>query len=104
MIVLNKRKKTWEMYPIGSPKGALNTKRKPEFIGVLKFKENDEFNFDDAREMTDDMKIQNSEPLHSIYKKEKSATTSLFFTHQFSSVQSGQYSEKISFARIISFF
>ena len=42
MIVLNKRKKTWEMYPIGSPKGALNTKRKPEFIGVLKFKENDE--------------------------------------------------------------
>ena len=26
MIVLNKRKKTWEMYPIGSPKGALNTK------------------------------------------------------------------------------
>ena len=35
-----------------------------------KFKDNDEFNFDDAREMTDDMKIQNSEPLHSIYKKE----------------------------------
>ena len=42
MIVLNKRKKTWEMYPIGSPKGALNTKRKPEFIGVLKFKEDEE--------------------------------------------------------------
>ena len=42
MIVLSKNKKTWEMYPIGSPKGALNTKRKPEFIGVLKFKENDE--------------------------------------------------------------
>ena len=42
MIVLSKKKKTWEMYPIGSPKGALNTKRKPEFIGVLKFKENDE--------------------------------------------------------------
>ncbi|MBQ2961347.1 DUF5814 domain-containing protein [Methanobrevibacter sp.] len=42
MIVLNKRKKSWEMYPIGSPKGALNTKRKPEFIGVLKFKENEE--------------------------------------------------------------
>ena len=35
-----------------------------------KFKDNDEFNFDDACEMTDDMKIQNSEPLHSIYKKE----------------------------------
>ena len=42
MIVLNKKKKSWEMYPIGSPKGALNTKRKPEFIGVLKFKENEE--------------------------------------------------------------
>ncbi len=42
MIVLNKRKKAWEMYPIGSPKGALNTKRKPEFIGVLKFKEDEE--------------------------------------------------------------
>ena len=35
MIILNKRKKSWEMYPIGSPKGALNTKRVPEFIGVL---------------------------------------------------------------------
>ena len=35
-----------------------------------KFKDNDEFNFDDASEMTDDMKIANSEPLHSIYKKE----------------------------------
>ena len=42
MIVLNKKKRSWELYPIGSPKGALNTKRKPEFIGVLKFKENDE--------------------------------------------------------------
>ena len=35
-----------------------------------KFKENDEFNFNNAKEMTMDMKIQNSEPLHSIYKKE----------------------------------
>ena len=35
-----------------------------------KFKGNDEFNFDDASEMTVDMKIANSEPLHSIYKKE----------------------------------
>ncbi|MBO7518327.1 MAG: molybdenum cofactor guanylyltransferase, partial [Methanobrevibacter sp.] len=34
------------------------------------FKDNDEFNFDDASEMTVDMKIANSEPLHSIYKKE----------------------------------
>ena len=42
MIVLNQKKKSWEMYPIGSPKGALNTKRKPEFIGVLKFKESEE--------------------------------------------------------------
>lgn len=35
-----------------------------------KFKDNDEFNFDDASEMTVDMKIANSEPLHAIYKKE----------------------------------
>ena len=35
-----------------------------------KFKDNDEFNFDDASEMTVDMKIANSEPLHSIYKKD----------------------------------
>ena len=42
MIVLNKKKRSWELYPIGSPKGALNTKRKPEFIGVLKFRENEE--------------------------------------------------------------
>ena len=35
-----------------------------------KFKDNDDFNFNDVGEMTDDMKIQNSEPLHSIYKKE----------------------------------
>ena len=35
-----------------------------------KFKEMSEFNFDDASEMTIDMKIANSEPLHSIYKKE----------------------------------
>lgn len=35
-----------------------------------KFKDNEEFNFDDASEMSIDMKIANSEPLHSIYKKE----------------------------------
>ena len=35
-----------------------------------KFKDNEEFNFNDASEMTMDMKIANSEPLHSIYKKE----------------------------------
>ncbi|MCC7562511.1 MAG: DEAD/DEAH box helicase [Methanobrevibacter arboriphilus] len=39
MIILKRAKKSWEMYPIGSPKGALNTKRTPEFIGTLKFKE-----------------------------------------------------------------
>lgn len=42
MIILKKRKKSWELYPIGSPKGALNTKRTPEFIGVLKFKKVDD--------------------------------------------------------------
>ena len=36
----------------------------------VKFKGNGEFNFNDASEMTTDMKIANSEPLHSIYKKE----------------------------------
>ena len=35
-----------------------------------KFKEVDEFNFENADEMTDEMKIANSEPLHAIYKKE----------------------------------
>ena len=35
-----------------------------------KFKDNDEFNFKNADEMSLEMKIQNSEPLHSIYKKD----------------------------------
>ncbi len=39
MIILKKTKKAWEMYPIGSPKGALNTRKTPEFIGILKFDE-----------------------------------------------------------------
>lgn len=39
MIILKKAKKSWEIYPIGSPKGALNTKRVPKFIGILKFKQ-----------------------------------------------------------------
>jgi len=39
MIILKKTKKSWELYPIGSPKGAINTKRTPEFIGTLKFNE-----------------------------------------------------------------
>lgn len=37
MIILKKGKKTWEMYPIGTPKGALNNKRKPLFTAKLKF-------------------------------------------------------------------
>lgn len=41
MIILRKMKNVWKMYPIGSPKGALNNRRKPEFIGTLKFKHDD---------------------------------------------------------------
>lgn len=41
MIILRKRKNVWKMYPIGSPKGALNTRREPEFIGTLKFKQDE---------------------------------------------------------------
>lgn len=37
MIIIKKTKKSVEMYPIGTPKGALNTKRTPKFIGILKF-------------------------------------------------------------------
>ena len=40
MIILIKAKKSWMMYPIGNPKGALNTKRIPEFVGFLKFEKN----------------------------------------------------------------
>lgn len=39
MIILKKTKKSLEIYPIGSPKGALNTKKGCEFIGIIKFKE-----------------------------------------------------------------
>jgi helicase len=38
MIVLVKKKKYWEMYPIGGAKDALNSRRTPKFIGNLKFK------------------------------------------------------------------
>ncbi len=41
MIILRKAKKLWEMYPIGSVKGALNSKRTPSFIGTLKFKKDE---------------------------------------------------------------
>ncbi|WP_405303448.1 DUF5814 domain-containing protein [Methanobrevibacter sp.] len=37
MLVLKKIKKQWKLYPIGSPKGALNHKREPEFVGNIKF-------------------------------------------------------------------
>ncbi|MEW6010878.1 MAG: DUF5814 domain-containing protein [Euryarchaeota archaeon] len=38
MIILKKKKKILEMFPIGSPKGALNSRRKPEFYGYIKFR------------------------------------------------------------------
>ena len=38
MLVLKKVKKQWRLYPIGSPKGALNHKREPEFVGNIKFR------------------------------------------------------------------
>ena len=37
MLVLKKVKKQWRLYPIGSPKGALNNKRQPDFVGNIKF-------------------------------------------------------------------
>ena len=37
MLVLKKIKKQWRLYPIGSPKDALNHKREPEFVGNIKF-------------------------------------------------------------------
>ena len=40
MLVLKKVKKQWRLYPIGSPKGALNNKREPEFVGNIKFSSN----------------------------------------------------------------
>ena len=40
MLVLKKIKKPWRLYPIGSPKGALNHKREPEYVGNIKFTHN----------------------------------------------------------------
>ena len=40
MLVLKKVKKQWKLYPVGSPKGALNSKREPEFVGNIKFMNN----------------------------------------------------------------
>ncbi len=42
MLVLKKLKNQWKLFPIGSPKGALNNKRSPEFVGTFKFKYDDE--------------------------------------------------------------
>ncbi len=39
MIIITKKNKIREVYPIGSPQGALNSRRKPEFYGYIKFKE-----------------------------------------------------------------
>ncbi len=41
MLVLKKVKKQWKLFSIGSPKDALNSKRIPEFVGTIKFREND---------------------------------------------------------------
>ena len=41
MIIIDKNKNDWMIYPIGSPKDALNNRREPEFIGALKFSENE---------------------------------------------------------------
>ncbi len=38
MIILRKNKKVLEMFPIGSAKGAVNTRRQPLFYGFLKLK------------------------------------------------------------------
>lgn len=38
MIILKKNKKTLELYPIGSSKGALNQRRTPQFYGYLKLR------------------------------------------------------------------
>ena len=40
MIIIKKLKKQWKLYPIGSPKDALNNKRVPEYVGTFKFKDN----------------------------------------------------------------
>ena len=40
MLVLKKIKKQWRLYPIGSPKGALNHKREPDYVGNIKFTHN----------------------------------------------------------------
>ena len=52
MLVLKKVKKQWKLYPIGSPKGALNHKREPEFVGNIKFR-NEGDSLDIARFVAD---------------------------------------------------
>lgn len=41
MLILRKKKKLWEVFPIGSPKGALNSRRSYDFKGTIKFKKTD---------------------------------------------------------------
>lgn len=38
MLILKKKKKLWELFPIGGPKGALNSRRTFDFKGTIKFK------------------------------------------------------------------
>ena len=38
MIILRRKKKIVELFPIGSSKGALNSRRKPLFYGYIKFR------------------------------------------------------------------
>ncbi|WP_409199491.1 DUF5814 domain-containing protein [Methanobrevibacter sp. DSM 116169] len=38
MIIIKPKKRVYEVFPIGSAKGALNCKRTPKFVGSLKFK------------------------------------------------------------------
>lgn len=60
MLVLKKVKKQWKLFPIGSPKGALNNKRTPEFIGSIKFREDEGGNISINRFIADYNKKDNS--------------------------------------------
>lgn len=53
MLVLKKLKKQWKLFPIGSPKGALNSKRIPEFVGSIKLKKDDNGNISINRFIAD---------------------------------------------------
>lgn len=53
MLVLKRLKKQWKLFPIGSPKGALNNKRTPDFVGLIKFKKDEEGNISINRFIAD---------------------------------------------------